>query len=180
MTAPKPTWPRRLLDAAQYAVALTLVVAALSGVFGVVVGGGAVAVKYGLFLGGTAHLGYATILAWWGSRADALSNTGFLARLGGSLGSGDGDASSSGNPSGTSNAQRSGSAPGDGLGSPLSEPSGFQRAVRRLPPVAWYPVRARDRVGDAGRLFLASGLMFLASFLLEAVFGVALVSTTPP
>ncbi|ERH12469.1 MAG: hypothetical protein J07HB67_01488 [halophilic archaeon J07HB67] len=56
----------------------------------------------------------------------------------------------------------------------LAEPTGFQRLVRRLPPAAWLPVRADDRIGDEGRLFLASAGMFLVSFLSEAVFNVTL------
>jgi hypothetical protein len=183
---PRPTLPRRALDAVQYAVALTALVAVLSSGVSLALGGGAVGLKYGLFLLGTAHLGYGTVVAWVGSRADALSNNGFLSRLGaddvlpgsgGSTGGGDG---TSGRDTAGGSSRRTGSLGGSsgsdsGGVSSLAEPSPLQRAVRRLPPAAWYPVRARDRVGDAGRLFLASGTMFLLSFLLETVFGVAAV-----
>ena len=166
---PRPTRSRRLLDGLQYAVVLAGLVAAVSAVLGTVlagVGAAAVAAKYGLFLGGTAHLGYATVLAWVGSRAPALRNNGILARVR-SVTTDDDDGP-----------DRAGTGASLSLGSDseagLAEPTGLQRLIRQFPPAAWYPVRARDRMGDAGRLFLASGAMFLASFLSEAVFGVAL------
>lgn len=163
---PRRTQTRRLLDATQYALALTAVVAGLSAVLGVALGGlsaAAVAAKFGLFFGGTLHLGYATVRTWIGSRAPALRRNGFLGRLR--------DASSSLGDDDS----KGGSGPSlGGEETTLAEPTGFQRLVRRLPPAAWFPVRADDRIGDEGRLFLASGGMFLVSFLSEAVFGVAL------
>lgn len=162
---PRPTRTRRLLDATQYALALTAVVAGLSAALGVALGGlsaAAVAAKFGLFFGGTLHLGYATVKTWVGSRAPALRQNGFLARLRDASSLGDGDS-------------RGGSGPSlGGDETTLAEPTGFQRLVRRLPPAAWFPVRADDRIGDGGRLFLASGAMFLVSFLSEAVLGVTL------
>jgi len=158
---PRPTRTRRLLDATQYALALTAVVAVLSAALGVALGGpsvATVAAKFGLFFSGTLHLGYATVKTWVGSRAPALRQNGFLGRLRGATGD-----------------SRGGSGPSIGTDeTTLAEPTGFQRFVRRLPPAAWFPVRADDRIGDGGRLFLASGAMFLVSFLSEAVFGVAL------
>ncbi|MFB6177824.1 MAG: hypothetical protein ABEI99_11910 [Halobaculum sp.] len=157
---PKPTWPRRLLDAGQYAVALTAVAVAVSGVFSLLLGGGLLGVKYGLFLAGFLHLGYATLLAWWGSRASGLSNNGILARFGS-------------NDDGLTNL------PGtDGSGDERElrqETTGFQQFVGRFPPVAWYPIRPRDRLGDAGRLFIASATMWFVSIVMETVFGVAAV-----
>ncbi|MEZ3142509.1 hypothetical protein [Halobaculum sp. MBLA0143] len=163
---PRSTRTRRLLDGLQYAVALAALVAAVSTVVGVALAGvdaAAVAAKYGLFLGGTVHLGYATVLAWVGSRAPALSNNGIIARVRSVASSDDRD-------------ERAGTGASLSLGDDgdLAEPSGLQRLIRRAPPTAWYPVRARDRISDTGRLFLASGAMFLASFLSEAAFGVAL------
>lgn len=163
---PRPTRSRRLLDGLQYAVALAGLVAVVSAVLGTVLGGvgaAAVAAKYGLFLGGTAHLGYATVVAWIGSRAPALRNNGIIARVRSAATDDDAPDRAGTGPSLGSDDQEG-----------LAEPTGLQRLIRRFPPAAWYPVRARDRMGDAGRLFLASGAMFLASFLSEAVFGVAL------
>lgn len=156
---PEPTWPRRLLDAGQYAVALTAVTTVVSGVLSLALGAGLVGVKYGLFFFGFLHLGYATLLAWWGSRASGLSNNGILARFGST------DESLSSLP-GTDDSDE------EELG---EEATGFQAFVRRFPPVAWYPIRARDRLGDAGRLFLASGTMWFVSITMEVVFGVAAV-----
>lgn len=157
---PEPTWPRRLLDAGQYAVALTAVTVAVSAVFALPFGAGLVGVKYGLFFAGFLTLGYATLLAWWGSRASGLSNNGILARFG------------SNDEELTSNPDTDESS---GDSEIRQEATGFQQFVRRFPPVAWYPIRARDRIGDAGRLFLATGTMWFVSFVMETAFGVAAV-----
>lgn len=157
---PEPTWPRRLLDAGQYAVALTAAATAISGIVSFPLGAGLVGVKYGLFLIGFLTLGYATLLGWWGSRASGLSNNGLLARFGS-------------NEDGlTSNPDTDRSSGDDEV---RHDATGFQQFVRRFPPVAWYPIRARDRLGDAGRLFLATGTMWFVSITMETVFGVAAV-----
>jgi len=168
--APAPTRSRRLLDAVQYAVALLALVTALLAVASAAVGLGALGVKWGLFVAGTLHLGYASVLLWRGSRAQGLASRGLIARFRRARRGDDGG------PEG-------GSAPGaDAGGDPfqprrrrdrgLREPTAFQRAVRRLPPAARYPVRAADRVSDGARLLLASVAMYALSFVMEAVFGV--------
>jgi hypothetical protein len=49
------------------------------------------------------------------------------------------------------------------------EGGGFAAGVAALPPLGWYDPGAAERLSDGGRLLVASGLMLIASFLLEVV-----------
>ena len=60
----------RAVDAVQYALGLTVVVASLLLPASFVVGAGLTGVKYGLFLFGVLSMGYATLLAWPRSPSD--------------------------------------------------------------------------------------------------------------
>ncbi len=159
--SPLATWPRRLLDTLQYAVAVlvvtTIVLAVLSGL----VGAGALGIKWGLFIWGTLVLGYASFLLWRGSRARGLAARGIIRRFRRSEQSRNGPTDQPLEPV-------------DPPGRSQGDPTAFQRHVRRLPPAAWYPIRPRDRLSDGLRLLLASGLMFGLSIILEVVFGVGI------
>lgn len=129
----RATLPRKLLDAVQYAVAVTVAAAAVSAVPSVLLGAGLVGVKYGLFVLGFLAFGYASFLLQpvkpWKDGSRWRRNR--------------------------------------------DEPTPFQRAVRRLPPAAWFPVDPEDRFGRGAKLFLASLTMLATSYVMEAVFGVA-------
>lgn len=60
----------RLVDALQYAIGLTGVVAGLLLPVSLLFGAGVTGVKYGLFLFGVLSMGYATLLAWPRSPSD--------------------------------------------------------------------------------------------------------------
>lgn len=64
---PVRRWGRRLLDLFGYAVGLTVVAVLLAAPVSLAAGSGWAGVKFGLFLAGTACVGYATVL-WWPSR----------------------------------------------------------------------------------------------------------------
>ncbi|MEF8856276.1 MAG: hypothetical protein V5A16_02505 [Haloplanus sp.] len=51
-------------------------------------------------------------------------------------------------------------------------PTGFEALLGRIPPWRWYYVAPRDRFHPGTKLYAAAALMFVVSFLLEAVFGV--------
>ncbi len=159
--SPLATWPRRLLDALQYAVAVLVLTTVVLGALSGVIGAGALGIKWGLFIWGTLVLGYASFLLWRGSRARGLAARGIIRRFRGSEQSPD-------EP--TDRPLAPVSPPGRSQG----DPTAFQRIVRRLPPAAWYPIRPRDRLSDGMRLLLASGLMFGLSIVLEVVFGVGI------
>lgn len=56
---------------------------------------------------------------------------------------------------------------------PPGERTRFQSLVRALPPFRWLPSPPpASRISPAGKLFLGSLLVLLASYLMEAVFGV--------
>jgi len=59
-----PSRVARLVDAVQYALGLTVVVAVLLYPISLLFGAGLTGVKYGLFLFGVISMGYATVLAW--------------------------------------------------------------------------------------------------------------------
>lgn len=59
-----PSWGRRLLDLAGYAVGLTVAAVLLTAPFSLLASAGWNGIKVGLFLLGTACFGYATLLTW--------------------------------------------------------------------------------------------------------------------
>lgn len=52
------------------------------------------------------------------------------------------------------------------------EKPGFQRFVKDLPPMAWYPLHPAEEYPDWVHVYLATLALFLTSFLMETVFGV--------
>lgn len=64
MSDASPTRGARVVDAVQYAVGLTVLVAATTLPIGLLFGVGLWGVKFGLFLVGIFAMGYATLLAW--------------------------------------------------------------------------------------------------------------------
>lgn len=48
----------------------------------------------------------------------------------------------------------------------------FQRFVTGLPPLVWYPVHPEAAVPDWVKVYTATALIFLTSYLMESVFGV--------
>lgn len=75
MSATTPSRGARIVDAVQYAVGLTLLVAGIVLAVSLLVGRGLWGVKFGLFLVGFLSLGYATVLAWPKSPADVGRET---------------------------------------------------------------------------------------------------------
>ncbi|MFB6153979.1 MAG: hypothetical protein ABEJ27_06975 [Halodesulfurarchaeum sp.] len=54
----------------------------------------------------------------------------------------------------------------------LEERPGFQRAVRELPPAAWYPLHGAERYPNWVHVYAGAVAIWLTSFAMEAVFGV--------
>lgn len=129
--------------AVTYAAAVAVLVVVGAAVLGIATGGGFARVKVLLFLSGLAMMAYATARLWPRSPSDLESN--------------DFDGVTV-----------------DGRSIPkVPDRTRFQRFVRSLPPSRWLPpAPPTKRVTPAGKLFLASVLVLLASYLLEARFGV--------
>lgn len=62
--------------------------------------------------------------------------------------------------------------PEDLKAAPETPPTRFQSLVRSLPPVSWAPPHPAERASHAVRVASAGSLLWLVSFLMEAVFGV--------
>lgn len=52
------------------------------------------------------------------------------------------------------------------------EETRFQDLIRRVPPAAWFPLPPKERYLDWVRLYMATTVLWLSSFGLEAVLGV--------
>lgn len=62
---------------------------------------------------------------------------------------------------------------GPSTGGPPFEETRFQSFVRTLPPLRWLPSPSYSRrIAPAGKLFLGSLFVLLASYLMEAVLGI--------
>jgi hypothetical protein len=55
-----------------------------------------------------------------------------------------------------------------------NEETAFQRAVQRLPPLRWYELRKADRISTSAKLFVSSLFTLSISYIMEAVFNIAL------
>jgi hypothetical protein len=130
-----------------HAATYAATVAALAGLgaagLGIATGGGFPRVKVLLFLSGLALMAYATARLWPRSPSDLESN-------------------------------RFDGVTADDRSIPeVPDRTRFQRFVRSLPPSRWLPpAPPTKRATPAGKLFFASVLVLLASYLLEARFGV--------
>ncbi|WP_423743660.1 hypothetical protein V5735_11555 (plasmid) [Haladaptatus sp. SPP-AMP-3] len=147
MAAPdrSPRRARQVLDALVYAIAVTGVAFVVGGLVSFPLGGGLVGVKYFLFLIGFLLFGYGA----WQLRPDRPWDVD----------------KSDGEIEIVRNDTR-----GEVIGA--REETRFQAAVQRLPPLSWYSIPPEERFSPGAKLFLASIAILLASFLMEAVFGV--------
>lgn len=142
-----PARLRVALLAVAHAMTYAVTVAALAGtgafVLGIATGGGFVRVKTLLFLAGLGMMAYATARLWPRSPSD-VEPDGF-----------------------------DGVTVDDRSIPKVPDRTRFQRIVRSLPPSRWLPPTPHSkRVTPAGKLFLGSVLVLLASYLLEVRFGV--------
>jgi len=129
--------------ATTYAATVATLVGAGAFIFGIATGGGFVRVKSTLFLAGIGMMAYATARLWPRSPSD-LEPDGF-----------DGVTAAAG------------SIPA------VPDQTRFQRFVMSLPPSRWLPpAPPTKRVTPAGKMFLGSVFVLLASYLMEARFGV--------
>lgn len=138
---------RDTLLAAAHAMTYAVTVAALVGIgafaLGIATGGGFVRVKTILFLAGLGMMAYATARLWPRSPSDVGPDA------------------------------FDGVTVDDRTIPNVPDRTRFQRVVRALPPSRWLPPTPQSkRVTPAGKLFLGSVLVLLASYLLEARFGV--------
>jgi|AntRauMinimDraft_4_1070384.scaffolds.fasta_scaffold00688_8 hypothetical protein len=129
--------------ATTYAVTVAVLVGLGAFVLGIATGGGFARVKVILFLAGLGMMAYATARLWPRSPSD-VEPDGF-----------------------------DGVTVDDGSIPKVPDRTRFQRVVRSLPPSRWLPpAPPLKRVTPAGKLFLGSVLVLLASYLLEVRFGV--------
>lgn len=172
------------VDGLVYALTVTAVVTLVSLFFGVGTGGGLVRGKIFLFVVGWGMMAYATAKMWPSRPSDV--ETPSRNWLGISLG--DDDSAGSG-PDETRRDSERRSAPGDArraddpphekhqYGESLPERQGgsrFQTVVAAIPPNRWLKrPRPETRMTVHGKLFLASLLVLVTSFVLEQYFGVA-------
>lgn len=138
---------RKLLDAAVYAVAVTVLLFLAGVVAGLVLGGGLVQAKFVLFVGGFLAMAYATFQLrperpWRTERTE----------------------------DGTLRVTRT-----DDRGDPIGadEDTRFQAALQELPPLSWYSLPPDERFPAGGKLLLASVVALATSLLMEIVFGIA-------
>lgn len=161
----RATWFRLVLDTVQYGVGQMVLVSVFLAVVSLVLGGGAVGVKIGLFLVGTSYFGYATLSLWIGSRSGVLRQHGIIARIRGFRSDSDDQGADLGDVFPVVKSKHEDER--------LVAGTPVQRAIRSLPPASLYPVRAVDRPHKSARLFAASLTMYLTSIVMEVVFGVA-------
>lgn len=126
-----------------YALSVTVLATIGALILGVATGGGLVRTKILLFVVGWVLMAYAVIRLWPRRPSDVADN--------------------SAGPSEPGPA----TIPADGAR------TRFQAAIRRI-PARWLPLPPPERrITSEGKLFLASLLVLLTSFLMETVFGVA-------
>lgn len=140
-------YARQAVDAVVYALAVAAVVFVLGVLVGQLVGGGLVTAKYVMFVVGLLTFGYATFKLRpdppWATEHTEDGKIRVTKKR----------------PSGRVVGGR--------------EETRFQAAVQRIPPLPWYSLPPDDRLSVAAKLFVASLATLGWSFVLEAVFGVA-------
>ncbi len=136
---------RQLLDALVYAIVVTGVVFVIAVIVCFSLGSDFVGVKYFLFLVGIVVFGYGTFSLYPSRRwkVDRSEGNVEIKR----------DTNS-----------------GEVIGS--RDETRFQSAVQRVPPLPQYSIPPEERFSPGAKLFIASLVILLTSFLMEAVFGV--------
>lgn len=139
-------WGRKALDAIIYAVAVTAIVVVVSIAISFALSGGWTGVKLILFIVGFGLFGIATFklypTAAWRES----------------------DRNGSGSESGNKNSEL--------VQTDRDNESRLQQAIHRVPPLDQYRLHPDERLSIGVKLFLASVLILLVSFLMESVFGV--------
>lgn len=138
---------RQVLDALVYAIAVTGVVFVIGSVLSFSLGGGFVGVKFFLFLVGFLLFGYGALQLRPARPWDVQKS--------------DGDIEIVRN---------------DGMGEVIGsrEETRFQSAVQRIPPLPQYSIPPEERLSPGAKLFIASLVVLLTSFLMEVVFSVGM------
>ncbi len=141
--------PRRLrqaLDALVYAIVVTGLVFLIGAIVSFALGGGFVGVKYFLFFVGILLFGYGTFSLYPSRRWKVDRSEGNV------------------------EIERSTNT-GEVIGS--REETRFQSAVQQVPPLTQYSLPPQERLSPGAKLFIASLVVLLTSFLMESVFGVS-------
>lgn len=142
-TGDKTPWRWQALDAIVYVVAVTVIVVVASIAISFALGGDWLGVKYILFIVGFVLFGIGTL---------KLRPTAAWRK-------GDGN--------------REKALLQTGRDSDHESESWLQARIQRVPPLDRYGLRPNERLSDGAKLFLASVLILLLSFVLESVFGIA-------
>ncbi|MCO8242660.1 MULTISPECIES: hypothetical protein [unclassified Haladaptatus] len=136
---------RQAIDALVYAIVVTGLVFFIGAVVCFTLGSDLVGVKYFLFLVGILLFGYGTFALYPSRRWKVDRSEGRV----------DVDRNTE---------------TGEAIGA--REETRFQSAVQRVPPLPQYSIPPEERLSPGAKLFIASLFVLLASFLMEAVFGV--------
>ena len=138
---------RRLLDGLMYGLAVTAVLFVVGAVLGIALGGGLVTAKFWLFVAGILLFGYGT----------------FQLRPSRPWKTEEGE-------DGKLKVTRTD--PRDEVVGARGE-TRFQKTVQRIPPLTWYSLPPDERWSAGAKLFLASLVVLLTSFVMETVFGIS-------